>query len=75
MKESVITPILKKLNLDQNENASYRPIMNLQFLSKLIEKVVLKQLNEHMSVNQLHCPQQFAYKKNHSTDHVNPNRQ
>ena len=70
LKESVISPILKNLKLDRNILANYRPIMNLQFLSKLIEKIVLEQLNEHMSLNNLHCPQQFAYKKHHSTENM-----
>ena len=48
LKESVIIPLLKKLNLDSEQFRNYRPIVNLQFLSKLIEKVVLKQLLTHM---------------------------
>ena len=46
----------------------FRQIVNLQFLSKLIEKCVLLQLTHHMKINNLHCPEQFAYKKNHSTE-------
>ena len=46
----------------------FRPIVNLQFLSKVIEKVVLKQLNNHMTANNLNCEQQFGYKKNFSTE-------
>ena len=53
-------------NLLQN----YRPIVNLQFLSKVIERVVLKRLNKHMEENNLHCHQQFGYKKNHSTENL-----
>ena len=68
LKESIITPIIKKFNLDSEKLAHYRPIVNLQFLSKLIEKCVLDQLTEHMTDNNLHCPEQFAYKKNHSTE-------
>ena len=63
LKDSVISPILKKLNLDKNVMKFFRPIVNLQFLSKVIEKVVLKQLNEHMAINNLECDQQFGYKK------------
>ena len=51
LKESVIIPLLKKLNLDSEQFRNYRPIVNLQFLSKLIEKVVLKQLLTHMKSN------------------------
>ena len=68
LKESVITPILKKLNLDKNVLKFFRPIVNLQFMSKVIEKVVLKQLNSHMAANNLHCDQQFGYKKKFSTE-------
>ena len=68
LKESVITPILKKAGLDKNILGNYRPIVNLQFLSKVIEKVVLKRLTSHMSLNNLHCHQQFGYKKHHSTE-------
>ena len=68
LKESTITPLLKKLGLDLNKHTNFRPLFNLQFLSKLIEKVVLKRLTEHMSLNNLHCPNQFGYKKHHSTE-------
>ena len=70
LKESIITPILKKSNLDTDELNNYRPIANIEFLSKLTEKVVLSRLNEHMDTNNLHIPQQFGYKKGHSTEHV-----
>ena len=70
LKESVINPILKKLNLDKNIKTHFRPIVNLQFLSKVIEKVVLKQLTDHMVANNLNCNQQFGYKKNFSTENM-----
>ena len=47
---------------------NFRPVSNLTFLGKLIERVVLKRLNEHLSNNDLHCPEQSAYKKNCSTE-------
>ena len=68
LKESVITPILKKLGLDKDKHGNYRPVVNLQFLGKLIEKVVLKRLTSHMTANNLHCQHQFGYKKQHSTE-------
>ena len=70
LKESIITPILKKHNLDADLLKNYRPISNIEFLSKIIEKVVLVRLNEHMDQNNLHTPEQFGYKKGHSTEHV-----
>ena len=68
LKESTISPILKELSLDPNVLINFRPIFNLQFLSKLIEKVVLKRLTNHMTENNLHCHSQFGYKKAHSTE-------
>ena len=47
---------------------NYRPVSNLIFLGKLIERVVLRRLNEHLSRNNLNCQEQFAYKKHHSTE-------
>ena len=44
LKESIITPILKKPNLEINELNNYRPIANIEFLSKLTEKVVFFQI-------------------------------
>ena len=70
IKESVISPLIKKFKLDHDANKSYRPISNIEFISKIIEKVVLIRLNEHMNINNLHTPEQFAYKKRHSTEHL-----
>ena len=68
LKESVIRPIIKKINLDCEKFPNYRPIVNLQFLSKLIEKIVLKQLLKHMKNNCLECHDKYAYMKGHSTE-------
>ena len=58
-----IVPLLKDEKLDPNNLKNYRPVSNLTFLGKLIERVVLKRLNEHLTKNDLHCKDQFAYKK------------
>ena len=70
LKESTIIPLLKKAKLDHEAHKNYRPLFNLQFLSKLVEKVVLKRLTDHMTLNDLHCPSQFGYKKHHSTENL-----
>jgi hypothetical protein len=43
-KSAYITPLLKKADLDPSETKSYRPISNLSILSKLLERLVSKQL-------------------------------
>ena len=68
VKQADIIPLLKNNSLDPNVLKNFRPVSNLTFLGKLIERVVLKRLNEHLSNNDLHCPEQSAYKKNCSTE-------
>ena len=40
---------------------NYRPVSKLSFLSKILERFVAKQLNDHMCRNRLHEPRQAAY--------------
>ena len=49
-KRAVVHPLLKKSGL-QLINKNFRPVSNLQFTSKLTEKAVAVQLQEHMLVN------------------------
>ena len=63
-----IIPLLKDESSDPNVLKNYRPVSNLTFIGKLIERVVLKRLEDHLSRNNLNCSEQFAYKKNHSTE-------
>ena len=52
-KKAIIRPRLKKPNLDLNDVASYRPISNRSFLSKVVEKVVDVRLSDHMNRHHL----------------------
>jgi len=51
LKESVISPMLKKPTLDKEELSNYRPISNLSLISKLIERVVISRLMDHLTSN------------------------
>ena len=42
-KTAIITPLLKKPSLDANELENYRPVSNLSFLSKIIERIFTQQ--------------------------------
>ena len=53
LKKAIISPLLKKQNLDENALNNYRPISHLPFLSKVLEKVVVSQLIEHLTTNGL----------------------
>ncbi len=65
---AVIRPLLKKPSLDKNCLSNYRPVANLSFLGKIIEKVVCRQLMDHMTENDLYEQYQSAYRPLHSTE-------
>ena len=67
-KNALIKPLLKKSTLDPEDLKNYRPISNLPFLSKVLEKVVANQLSIYMTENKLHENMQSAYKPGHSTE-------
>ena len=67
-KHSIITPLLKKPSLDQEQLSNYRPVSNLSFLSKITEKVVKSRLDAHLTSNMLYNKFQSAYTKFHSTE-------
>ena len=66
-KEAHVTPLLKKSNLTVNNLKNYRPVSNLSFISKIIEKVVSNRLQAHINSNKLNNPMQSVYRKFHST--------
>ena len=68
LKEAVIKPLLKKQGLDISNLSNYRPVSNIPFLSKIIERVVVARLKEHMSEHNMYEGMQSAYKAGHSTE-------
>ena len=68
LKEAVIRPGLKKPNLDSDDFKSYRPISNLTFISKIIEKCAHKQLVKYIEDNSLFADLQSGYRKAHSCE-------
>ena len=53
----------------ESENKkNFRPISNLVFLSKLVERVVLSRLNEHVEKIGCSLPNQYGYKSGHNTE-------
>ena len=68
-KTALLTPLVnKKPYLDKNDLKNYRPVSNLNYISKLLEKVVANQLKKHLGLNGLHNPRQSAYREGHSTE-------
>ena len=70
LKSAILIPLIKELDelVDTEVLKNYRPVSNLLFLSKLIERVVAIRLESHMNTNNLHSDKQYGYKKGHSTE-------
>ena len=68
LKTALIRPLLKKSGLDKEVLKNYRPVSNLSFISKVLEKVVAKRLDDHMLDNNLYSSVQSAYRERHSTE-------
>ena len=70
LKRATITPLLKRYGLDKEEMKNYRPISNLPFIPKLIEKVAARRIGEHLEHNDINDSYQSAYRRGHSTETV-----
>jgi hypothetical protein len=67
-KTAQITPLLKKQGMDDSEPSSYRPISNLNTVSKVLERLVLARIVPHVSSSPSFDSMQSAYRKGHSTE-------
>jgi hypothetical protein len=68
LKRALVTPALKKPGLAVNEMKNYRPVSNIHFIGKIMEKVVVQQLNDHITHHHLYDDLQSAYRKGASTE-------
>ena len=59
-KIALVKPLLKKLGLELIES-NYSPVNNLSFLSKVVEKCVLRRINKHCKRYDLMPNYQSAY--------------
>lgn len=67
---ALITPIIKKSSLDKEDLNNYRPVSNLSFISKFIERVVSIRIDRFLFHHNLISPYQSAYCPFHSTETV-----
>ena len=63
-----VTPVLKKASLDPLDLSNYKPISNLTFLSKLLERAGYEQIIGYFDSHHLLPEMQSANKKNRSTE-------
>ena len=68
LKSTIVRPRLKKTNLDPEDMNSFRPISNLTFLSKTVERAVAIRFVEHSELRKLLPHRQSAYRSSHSTE-------
>ncbi|KAL5249258.1 hypothetical protein ACHWQZ_G018198 [Mnemiopsis leidyi] len=68
LKNALLRPAIKDESGDINSYKNYRPISNLPFLSKILEKAVQKQLDKHLDTHNLHAEHQSGYRKDHSCE-------
>ena len=64
---AILRPLLKKAGLEEKPS-NYRPVSNLNCLSKLTEKAAISQFNEHIETGNLMPDYQSAYRKNYSCE-------
>ena len=68
LKWSSIRPLIKKAQINPEIYKNYRPVSNLLYISKIIERLVASQIIEHLDNDNLWEPLQSAYRKYHSTE-------
>ena len=66
-KTAVVRPLLKKKGLELL-HSNYRPVSNLNFLSKVLEKLALNQFKDHCAKFHLYLDYQSAYRKHYSCE-------
>lgn len=66
--QAVVIPLLEKPGLGANDLKHFRVVSNLPFILKILEKVVLKQLQKHLSDKSLLEVHQSAHGKDHSAE-------
>ena len=69
-KSALVTPILKKKCLDHNDLNNYRPVSNLCFIAKILEKLVLSQVSSSLNSHNLCNTCKSTYRPGHSTETV-----
>jgi len=67
-KKAQVMPLLKKSGLDSSSPASYRPISNLNTISKVLERLALIQLRPHLLNSSNFSEYQSGYRTGHSTE-------
>uniref|UniRef100_A0A670I3D4 Reverse transcriptase domain-containing protein n=1 Tax=Podarcis muralis TaxID=64176 RepID=A0A670I3D4_PODMU len=68
LKEAVVHLFLKKTSLDPLDLTNYRPVLNLPFLGKVIERAVAEQLGGFLDETSALDPFQSGFRAGHGTE-------
>ena len=68
LKIAKVIPLYKNNDEPEDDFQNYRPISILTGLSKVFEKIMNLQLTQYLNVNGKFAPNQYGFRKNHSTE-------
>ncbi|KAF7247943.1 Phosphatidylinositol N-acetylglucosaminyltransferase subunit A [Varanus komodoensis] len=68
LKEAVVRPVLKKVSLDPEMATNYRPVANIPFLGKVLERVVAGQLQALLDETDYLDPLQSGFRPGYGTE-------
>ena len=64
----LLSHLFSKRCLDHNDLNNYRPVSNLCFIAKILEKLVLSQVSSYLNSHNLYNTCQSSYRPCHSTE-------
>ena len=67
-KRSILVPVIKRAGLDTTDPGNFRPIANVSFISKVIEKIIAYQPVPYLEANNLIPAIQSGIRTGHSTE-------
>src|SRR6218665_2576578 len=67
-KRSILVPVIKREGLDPTDPGNFRPITNVSFISKVVEKIIAYQFLPYLEANNLIPAIQSGFRKGHSTE-------
>ena len=67
-KLALVSPLIKKHGLDKDAKSNYRPIFNLNNISKILERLLLARVQDHIISSTNFNPFQSTYRKYNSTE-------
>jgi hypothetical protein len=67
-KKSIVKPLLKNGAKDTNMLSSYRPVSNIAFLAKLIEKSISRRVTAYLNEYELFDENQHGFRAHHSCE-------